>query len=95
MYIVVTTFYALPGKLPELIGVIHEYNKTFGIGGMVLTPVAGKLSEVKFRSQVETLSEYEEQTKKAQAHKEYPAFVQKVAALVVPGVAHTDIYRQV
>jgi hypothetical protein len=94
MYVVVNTWYALPGKLPELIGVIHEYNKTFGIGGVVLTPVAGKLSEVKSSFQVDNLSDYEEERKKVLAHTEYPAFVQKVSALVVPGVAHTDIYRQ-
>jgi len=99
MYVVVNTFYALPGKASELVSVLHEASafskKVNGVESMVLTPVSGKFSEVKIRWQVETLSQHEEYSKKAQAHPEWPALSQKLAALVVPNVSHTDIYRQV
>lgn len=99
MYIIVNTFYALPGKLPDLIGVLHELSsfakKVNGVEAIVLTPVSGKLSEVKSRWQVESLSQHEENMKKTQAHSEWPALYQKAAALVIPGTSHTDIYRQV
>ena len=99
MYIVVNTFYALPGKQPELIGVLRELSalgkKVNRAEIIILTPLAGKLSEVKARWQVESLSQHEENTKKVQAHSEFPALFQKVAALVVPNASHTDIYRQV
>jgi hypothetical protein len=99
MYIIVNTFYALPGKQLELIGVLRELNalskKVNGTDVMILTPVAGKFSEVKSRWQVESLSQHEENTKKIQAHPDFPALLQKGAALVVPNTAQTEIYRQV
>jgi hypothetical protein len=99
MYVIVNTFYALPGKAAELVSVLHEASafakKINGTDAIVLMPVSGKFSEVKFRWQVETLSQHEENLKKSQAHPEWPALTQKIAALVVPNVSHSDIYRQV
>jgi hypothetical protein len=99
MYIIVNTFYALPGKQPELVGVLRELSalskKVNGTDVILLTPLAGKLAEVKARWQVDSLSQHEENTKNTQAHPEFPALLQKAAALVVPNTSHTDIYRQV
>jgi hypothetical protein len=99
MYVVVHTFYAIPGKFSELVNVLHEANafgkKVNGTEAIILTPVSGKFSEVKIRWQVETLSQHEENTKKALAHPDWPALSQKLVALLVPNQARTDIYRQV
>jgi hypothetical protein len=99
MYVVVNTFYALPGKFSELIDVLHEASafgkKVNGIEAVVLTPVSGKFSEVKIRWQVETLSQHEEHLKKALDHPEFAALSQKLVALLVPNTSHSDIYRQV
>ena len=99
MYVVVNTFYALPGKFSELVNVLHEASafgkKVNGVEAIVLMPVSGKFSEVKIRWQVETLSQHEENLKKAFEHPEWPALSEKLVALLVPNVSHTDIYRQV
>lgn len=99
MYIIVGTFYALPGKLPELIAVLREERelrkKITGTDTMVLTPVGGKFSEAKYRFQVESLSEYEEEVKKLEADPEWQALLKRGAALVVPNTSHMEIYRQV
>ena len=99
MYVVVNTFYALPGKFSELVNVLQEASafakKVNGVEAIVLTPVSGKFSEVKIRWQIETLSQHEENLKKAQAHPEWPVLSQKLVALLVPNTSHSDIYRQV
>jgi hypothetical protein len=99
MYVVVNTFYALPGKFSELINVLHEASafgkKINGIESIVLLPVSGKLNEVKIRWEVETLSQHEEHLKKTLGHPEFAALSEKLVALLVPNTSHSDIYRQV
>ncbi len=99
MYIIVGTFYALPGKLPELIAVLREERELrkniTGTDTIVLTPVGGKFSEATYRFQIESLSEYEEEVKKLEADPGWQALLKKGAALVVPNTSHMEIYRQV
>jgi hypothetical protein len=98
MYVVVNTFHALPGKFSELVSVLQEGiafgKKVNGIGGILLTPVSGKFSEVRLSWQVESLNQHEENTKKAMAHPEWPALTKKLVGLLVPNASHSDIYRQ-
>jgi hypothetical protein len=63
VYTIVATFHGLSGRVSELIEILHklgEINERLnGTPTQVLTPVAGKLSEVKFSWQIADLPHYE------------------------------------
>ena len=99
MYVVVNTFFALPGKFSDLINVLQEASafakKVNGLEAVIFTPVSGKFSEVKISWQVENLSKHEEQTQNAFSQPEWALLSQKLVDLLVPNASRCDIYRQV
>jgi hypothetical protein len=98
VYVVVSTFHGISGRVQELIDVLHQLiainKKVNDIEATVLTPVAGKLSEVKLRWQVSDLSQYEKNIERLESNPEWVDLFKKAGALVVPNTSHTDIYRE-
>jgi hypothetical protein len=98
MYVVVSTFHGISGRVQELIDILYQLidinKKVTLIEASVLTPVAGKLSEVKLIWRVRDLLEYENNIERLESDPEWVDLFKKAGALVVPNTSHTDIYKE-
>jgi hypothetical protein len=97
VYVVVSTFHGLSGRVSELIDILHKLTaitkRVNDIDATILTPVAGKLSEVKVIWQVSDLSQYEQSIERLERDPVWVGLFKEAGTLVVPNTSHTDIYR--
>ena len=100
MYSFVQTYYAMPGRLPELLALCKEgvaIAKRLGDGdeATVATRIGGKFSEVIVFWQGPSLDENQELTDKLAQNAEFRAIYAKIVPLIVPNVSGTSIYKHV
>ena len=88
---------AQPGKIHDLVVFLKElaeYNhKIIGRHGTIATSVGGKLAEVSYISQFESLTEMDADMAKLLADRGYREKQSKVGALIMGGMSREHIYR--
>jgi hypothetical protein len=92
MYVVVNTFYALPGKFSELIDVLQEasaFGKAVnGVDAIVLPLSAANLARSKLAGKLKLCHSMRKTPRK---HPEFQAMSEKLVVLLVPNVSRSEI----